>query len=99
MAGEVQVFSWKNPQGDEVDFVVKEGTRVARLIQVCVEPRAGATHDREVRGLLKASSDLRCKDLVVLTDADEREEKASWFGLKGTIRYIPLWKWFLGEQK
>jgi hypothetical protein len=31
----------------------------------------------------------------MLTDSDEREEKASWFGLKGTIRYIPLWRWLL----
>jgi uncharacterized protein len=95
LSGEIQAFSWKSAQQEEVDFVVKEGTRVMSLIQVCVRPGDRSTREREIRALVKASDELRCKDLLVLTDADEREESVSWFGLRGTVRFRPLWKWLL----
>jgi len=25
----------------------------------------------------------------------KKEEKANWFGIKGKIKFIPLWKWLL----
>ena len=53
---------------------------------------------REVRALLKASRDLGCDRLLVLTDSEEGEEAASWFGTSGTIRFLPLWRWLLDER-
>lgn len=50
--------------------------------------------EREVRALLKASKDLACRNLILLTESEEREEKASWFGISGTIKIVPLWKYF-----
>jgi len=47
--------------------------------------------------LLKAGSELGCRDLLILTPAVEKEESAQWFGIKGDIRYLPMWKW-LQEQ-
>ena len=35
IAGRISLFYWKSPQNEEVDFVVKEGLRITRLIQVC----------------------------------------------------------------
>jgi hypothetical protein len=48
---------------------------------------------REVRSLLRASRELRCNDLLILTESTEREEHASWFGIEGSIRFVPLWGW------
>jgi predicted AAA+ superfamily ATPase len=51
--------------------------------------------DREIRSLLKASAELKCERLLVITNDLERTEKHSWFGFEGEVEFIPLWKWFL----
>ncbi len=93
MQGELEFYFWKGQQHEEVDFVVKQGPRVTQLLQVCADVEHARTRDREVRALLKASEALECKELLVLTETTEREEEASWFGQRGRIRFVPLWKW------
>lgn len=87
------IYFWKNPQQEEVDFIIKEGTRITQLIQVCYNLQDNKTKEREVRALLKASRELNCKELLVITNDYEGEEMVSWFGIKGSVKYIPLWKW------
>ncbi|MBI2629533.1 hypothetical protein HYW76_00360 [Candidatus Pacearchaeota archaeon] len=53
------------------------------------------TKQREIRALLKASKDLECKNLSIITENYESEEEAEWFDLKGKIKFVPLWKWLL----
>jgi len=96
LQGRSEVFFWKNPQQEEVDFVVKKGRQIDQLIQVCWEMRSEKTRDREVRALLKASRDLDCGNLLVLTDTKEGEEQVEWFGISKKVQFLPLWKWFLG---
>jgi len=98
LEGEVECYSWKGEQDDEVDFVVKQGLRVTQLVQVCYDLASPRTKAREVRALLKASRELRCDSLLVLTDSEEGEERASWFGVDGVIRFMPLWRWLLDER-
>ncbi|MBA7689525.1 hypothetical protein ES703_98033 [subsurface metagenome] len=93
--GALECFYRQGAQQEEVDFLVKEGTRVMQLIQVCLNPDDPKTKSREVRALLKASKELKCKDLLVLTDSTEGQEAMSWFGIEGTVRYLPVWKWLL----
>jgi predicted AAA+ superfamily ATPase len=97
--GELDFYFWKGPQQEEVDFVVKRGLRVTQLIQVCQRLDDPRTKDREIQALLKASEQLSCDDLVILTERDEGEERVSWFGRTGTIRFVPLWKWLARGQK
>jgi len=92
--GSINVYYWKNPQY-EVDFVVKQGLKIKNLIQVCYDIDDTKTKEREVRALLKASKELKCKNLLVITEDYEKEEQAKWFGIKCKIKFIPLWKWFL----
>lgn len=85
---------WKNyPQQEEVDFVVKEGT-VRQLIQVCANLDDPDTKKREVRALLKASEELQCNNLVVITESLESEENVK----NKHIIYVPLWKWLLAGK-
>ena len=93
LAGKIVVFYWKNVQQEEVDFVVREGNRVVQLIQVCADLQNERTHSREVRALLKASRELRCDNLIVLSEKEEKTREITWFGMPGMIRYVPLWKW------
>lgn len=90
---EIQLFFWRNAEHEEVDFVVKEGTGISTLLQVCADPSPGGTRDREIRALLKAGKDLNCANYLVLTRDIEKDESVEWFGKKGTIHYTPLWKW------
>lgn len=97
LAGSGEVYFWKNQQQEEVDFVLRRGMHVSQLIQVCVDTTREQTRKREIRALLKAGAELDCRDLLVLTENEEREEHASWFGTTGTIRYQPLWKWLIEQ--
>lgn len=99
LEGEIGLYFWKGPRQEEVDFVVKRGLRVHQLIQVCRNLGDPRTKDREVRSLLKASKELRCRDLLVLTESADFEEDASWFGLRGRVRFVPLWRWLSGESR
>jgi len=97
MEGALQFFYWQGAQQEEVDFVIKQGDRIASLIQVSVNLDNPHTKSREIRGLLKASEELGCDNLVILTDSEEGEEKAEWFGLRGTVRLLPVWKWLAAD--
>ncbi|MEK6875232.1 MAG: ATP-binding protein [Nanoarchaeota archaeon] len=88
-------YYWKNQQQEEVDFVIKEGIKIKQLIQVCFNIKDLETKNREIRALIKASKELKCNNLLIITEDTESEEKTEWFGDKAVIKFIPLWKWLL----
>ena len=95
--GACELYFWKNAQQREVDFVVREGRQVTQLIQVCWDMTGANTRQREIRALLQAGSDLSCDRLQVLTADADSEEEVKWFGKRGRIRLLPLWRWLGGE--
>lgn len=95
MSGSASIYYWKSKYQEEVDFVIKRGVKVEQLIQVCQDVNDIKTKEREVRALLKASKELGCKNLLVLTEEYENEEDTSWFGIAGKVKFMPLWKWLL----
>ena len=88
-----EIYYWKNPQHQEVDFAVKQGLKVKQLIQVCWNINEYKTKEREVKSLLKASKKLKCKNLLVITWDYEGEEKMG----RKKIKFTPLWKWLLAS--
>jgi uncharacterized protein len=80
-----------------VDFIIKRGSRVEQLIQVCYTLKNLETKNREIRALIKAGKELHCKNLLILTEDKEGEEKTEWFGDKAVIQFVPLWKWLLDK--
>ena len=95
MENKLKFFYWKNQQQEEVDFVIQENAKIKHLIQVCINLENNETKNREVRALLKAGKELKCRSLFVITEEYEAEEELEWFGIKGKVRFIPLWKWLL----
>ena len=93
--GNKDIYYWENSQHHEVDFVVKEGNNIKQLIQVCYNINDLETKKREARALLKASRELKCKNLLIITEDHEKEENIKWFGTERKIKMIPLWKWLL----
>lgn len=85
------IYYWKDYQHREVDFVIKEGLKVIQLVQVCFDIEDIQTQKREIGALLKASKELSCGDLFIITE--EVEKQKNYQGVK--INYIPLWKWLL----
>lgn len=95
---DIELYFWKNQQGEEVDFLIRQGLEIKELIQVCYDVKDLRTKEREIRALLKASKELKCKNLTIINYDYDAEEKTEWFGIKGTIKFIPLWKWLLEEN-
>lgn len=93
IAGRISLLYWKSPQNEEVDFVVKEGLQISRLIQVCSDISNPKTLKREMRALMKASQELHCDELLLLNDSVDRTETFRWQDAERQIRLMPLWQW------
>ena len=92
-----ECYYWKNMEKEEVDFVLKKDSKINQLIQVCYDISDSDTKKREIKALLKASKDLKCKNLLIINQDYFGEEELEWFGIKRKIRFIPLWKWLLDK--
>jgi predicted AAA+ superfamily ATPase len=86
-----EIYYWKDYRQNEVDFVVKAGEKIKQIIQVTYANKRDEIKEREVKSLLRASSVLKCKKLVIITWDYENFEKING----KTILFVPLWKWFL----
>ncbi|MGB9708012.1 MAG: ATP-binding protein [Candidatus Pacearchaeota archaeon] len=90
----MEIYYWKDHQQNEVDFVIKR-KEVEQLIQVTLANSENEIKPRELKALLKASKELKCKNLLVITEDYEATKEQSWFGIKRKIKFMPLWKWLL----
>lgn len=86
-----EIYYWSDYLGKEVDFAVKKGKKIVQLIQVCQSLQNIETKDREIKSLFKASKELRCDNLLIITASEETVIKID--GKK--ISVISLWKWLL----
>lgn len=86
-----EVFYWKDYQGREVDFVIKNNREIVKLIQVTFATSREAIQERELRSLISASDELRCDNLLVITWDYESSTEVQ--GKK--IVFVPLWRWLL----
>jgi hypothetical protein len=91
LGSDLEVYYWKDHQQHEVDFVLKAGKDVVQLVSVCTDVREPDVRKRELRAILKASRELRCKQLLILTRDHEEDLKVE--GRK--VRFLPLWRWLL----
>ncbi len=97
LQGKLNYFFWKNSQQEEVDFVLLGNGKVSQCIQVCWNLDQAKTSQREIRALVKASRELSCPNLQILTETKEAEEQVEWGGVAAKVAYTPLWKWLLKE--
>ncbi len=93
--GELEFYYYKKEY--EVDFVVQSEGTITDLIQVCYDIDNSSVREREVRGLLYAQKFLNCRNLIIITNGKYDTEEMEWFGMKGKVKFIPLWKWLLNQ--
>jgi len=89
-----EVFYWKEygkRNGNEVDFVIREGMSIKKLIQVTYANSKDEIEKREVENLIKASEELKCKDLLIITWDYEGELEVE----SRKVKCLPLWKWLI----
>ncbi|MCI0493499.1 ATP-binding protein [candidate division KSB1 bacterium] len=91
----LELYYWKDYQQREVDFVVKLGAKVNQLIQVCWNVSDPRTLKREVNNLLRASQELGCYDLMIITEDFEDRQEYSINSGTCQIQFLPLWKFLL----
>ena len=89
----MEVSYWKNVRHEEVDFVIKEGLKIKQLIQVCYNLDDMQTKEREIKSLLKASKELKCNNLLIITEDKKGEEIMD----NKRLKYIPLYQWLLED--
>lgn len=90
----LDLFYYKTKNNKEVDFLIREGTKVKQLIQVTYDLSDKKTRQREINSLIEASKELNCKNLVVITYDEEKIETHN----KNKITFVPLWKWLLEDK-
>lgn len=86
------IYYWKDKDGFEADFLIKEGMDISKIIQVCWDPKNDKTKSREERSIVKACTEFNLKSGLILTEDYQDTTEAD--GIK--IEYYPLWKWFCG---
>lgn len=74
----------------ECDFIIKEGTKITEVIQVCHE-FSEENKEREIAGLLEAMNKFRLKQGMILTN--EQTEEISIGSKKITVK--PVFRWLL----
>jgi len=81
-----EIYYWRD-NGKEVDFLIKEGDTVKKLVQVCYD--VSSAGEREEKSLIQGMDEFDLKEGTIITgdtrDKLEREGK--------TIQYLPLWEW------
>lgn len=82
---------WRNYQDHEVDLVLSRDRKVEKLIQVSAISELDGLRERETRSLVRASRELKCSDLLLITwNLEGRIEEK---GME--IEMVPFWKWTL----
>lgn len=85
------LFYYRTSNDKEVDFVTRDGRKVTSLIQVSCDISKAKTRERELDALVKASDELKCEDLLLITrDLDDILSYKN-----KTIRVLSIQKWAL----
>ena len=66
------MFYYRSRNNKEVDFVLRKGTHIERLVQVCFDLSNPKTMKREIESLEECAEELKCNNLVIVTNTEER---------------------------
>jgi predicted AAA+ superfamily ATPase len=94
-----RISYYRSAGNQEVDFVIRAGSRVDRLIQVVYDLGDEKTKEREIRALVEAAGEFgltgKKGELLIITRDYEAKEEVSG----KLITYKLLWKWLIEEGK
>ena len=79
---ETSLFYYRSRNNREVDFVTRNGAQIHQLIQVCYDMTSPKTEKREVTSLIECAEELKCNNLIIITNNDEREINKDGYNIK-----------------
>ena len=79
---ETSLFYYRSRNDREVDFVTRKGAHIHQLIQVCYDMTSPKTEKREVASLIECAEELKCNNLIIITNNDEREIIKDGYSIK-----------------
>lgn len=82
------MFFYRSRNDKEVDFVLRKGAHIERLVQVCYDMSSPKTEKREVDSIVECAEELRCSNLTIVTHEEERTLEKNGY----TISVIPVSK-------
>lgn len=85
-----EIFYYKTENNLEVDFLIREGTKIELLIQVTESLYDPNTREREYKALIKAMDELNVEKGLVLTQDDEPADPSY-----PQIEVVAIYKWLL----
>lgn len=80
------MFYYRTRNDKEIDFVLRRGVKVEKLIQVCYYMTSEKTRKRELDALVETSGELHCDNLIIVTNS--QKEIIEWLGK--TISLTPV---------
>ena len=83
------MFYYRSRNDKEVDFVLRKGTHIDRLVQVCYDMSNAKTEKREVDSLIECAAELNCSNLAIVTNSEERIIEKDGY----RIDVVPVAKW------
>lgn len=85
---EKTLFYYRSRNDKEIDFVLRKGTKVGQLVQVCYDLANPKTEKREVDALVECAEELSCDSLFIITWSEERTITRNGH----LIQVVPFWK-------
>lgn len=85
------MFYYRSRNDKEVDFVLRKGTHIEQLVQVCYDMSSSKMEKREVDSLIECATELNCSNLVVVTNNEERIVEKDGY----RIVIVPVAKWIV----
>jgi len=85
------LFYYRTSNDKEVDFVTRDGRKVTSLIQVSYDISKAKTRERELDALVKASEELKCDNLLLITW--DQEDSVEYNGK--CVRIASVYSWLL----
>ena len=66
------LFYYRSQNDKEADFILRKESRIECIMQVCYDMSSPKTEKREVDSLIECAGELKCNNLVIVTNNDER---------------------------
>ena len=84
------MFYYRSRNDKEVDFVLRKEAHIERLVQVCYDMSKPKTEKREVDSIVECAGELKCSNLVIVTNNDKRTIEKDGY----KIDVVPITEFF-----
>lgn len=79
----------------ECDFIIRQGSKIVKAVQVATSMSNPDVREREVEGLVEAMEVYELSEGLILTENEQEELLVERNGCRYSIHIKPIWKWLL----